>query len=76
LALIHLVNLSTATRRCVKPPGAVLNGPTMSRPQTANGQVSGMVLRAAAGVCRCLENCWQQLQCFTDRSASHRAVGQ
>jgi hypothetical protein len=50
LASIHLVNLSTATNRCVKPPGAVLNGPTMSRPQTANGQVSGMVLRTAAGV--------------------------
>jgi hypothetical protein len=50
LASIHLVNLSTATSRCVKPPGAVLNGHTMSRPQTANGQVSGMVLRAAAGV--------------------------
>jgi hypothetical protein len=50
LASIHLVNLSTATSRCVKPPGAVLNGPTMSKPQTANGQVSGMVLRAAAGV--------------------------
>jgi hypothetical protein len=37
LALIHLVNLSTATSRCVKPPGAILNGPTMSRPQIANG---------------------------------------
>jgi hypothetical protein len=34
LASIHLVHLSTYTRRCVKPPGAVLNGPTMSRPQT------------------------------------------
>jgi hypothetical protein len=32
LASIHLVNLSTAISRCVKPPGAVLNGPTMSRP--------------------------------------------
>jgi hypothetical protein len=50
LALIHLVNLSTATSRCVKPPDAVLNDSTMSRPQTTNGQVSGMVLRAAAGV--------------------------
>jgi hypothetical protein len=55
LASIHLVNLSTATRRCVKPPSAVLNGPTMSSPQMANGQVRGMVLRAAAGVCLCLE---------------------
>jgi hypothetical protein len=59
LASIHLVNLSTATNRCVKPPGSVLNGPTMSRPQTANGQVSGMVLRAAATVFLCLEKRWQ-----------------
>jgi hypothetical protein len=55
LASIHLVNLSTATSRCVKPSGAVLNGPTMPTPQTANGQVSGMVLRAAAGVFQFLE---------------------
>jgi hypothetical protein len=32
LALIHFVNLSTATRRCVKPSGAILNDATMSRP--------------------------------------------
>src|SRR3954463_7497885 len=43
-ASIHLVNLSIATSRCVMPPRAVLNGPTMSRPQTAKGQVRGMVL--------------------------------
>ena len=29
------------------PPRAVLNGPTMSSPQTAKGQVRGMVLSAA-----------------------------
>jgi hypothetical protein len=55
LALIHLVNFSMATWRCVKPPGAALNCPTMSRPQTANGQVRGMVLRAATRVCLYLE---------------------
>jgi hypothetical protein len=76
LASIHLVNLSTATNICVKPPGAVLNGPTMSRPQTANGQVSGMVLRAAAGVFRCLEKRWQPLHYFTSCSASFWAVRQ
>jgi hypothetical protein len=32
LASIHFVNLYTATRRCVKPPGAILNCPAMSRP--------------------------------------------
>jgi hypothetical protein len=42
-----------------------LNGPTMSKPQTVNGQVSGMVLRAATRVFRCLEKHWQPLQCFT-----------
>src|SRR3954462_10044142 len=49
LASIHLVNLSTATNKCVMPPPAVLNGPTMSSPHTANGQVIGMVLSADAG---------------------------
>src|ERR1041385_233398 len=49
LASIHLVNLSTATNKCFMLPLAVLNGPTMSRPQTANGHVIGMVLSAEAG---------------------------
>ena len=40
-AAIHLVNLSTATSRCVMLPRAVLNGPTMSSPQTAKGQARG-----------------------------------
>jgi hypothetical protein len=70
LASIHLVNLSTATRRCVKPPGDVFNGPTMSRPQMANGQLRGMVLRAAAEVCICLEKRWQPLHNFASNSVS------
>jgi hypothetical protein len=55
LASIHFVNLPTATRRYGKPPGALFNGPTMSRPHTVNGYVRRMVLRAAAGVCLCFE---------------------
>src|SRR3954469_10302092 len=43
LASIHLVNLSTATSRCVNPQGAICNGPTMSSPQTANDQLIGIV---------------------------------
>ena len=43
LVSIHLVNLSTATRRCVKPPSAFFKGLTRSNPQTAKGQVTGMV---------------------------------
>jgi hypothetical protein len=43
---IHLENLSMATSRCVKPPGAFCKGPTRSRPHTANGQVTGIVYRA------------------------------
>src|SRR6266542_1638015 len=31
LASIHLVNLSMATKRCVKPPGALCRGSTMSK---------------------------------------------
>ena len=42
LASIHLVNLSTMTNRYFSwlPP---LRGPTISRPQTAKGQVMGIV---------------------------------
>jgi hypothetical protein len=43
---IHLENLSIATSRCVKPPGAFCKGPMRSRPYTANGQVMGIVCRA------------------------------
>jgi hypothetical protein len=39
---IHLVNLSMATNTCVKPPGAVVKGPIMSRPQHGNGHEGGM----------------------------------
>jgi len=45
LTSIHLVNLSTATRTCVKPPGAVGSGPIISRLQQAKGQDGGMVIR-------------------------------
>src|SRR3954464_10504620 len=75
-ASIHLVNLSTATSRCVMPPRTVLNGPTMSRPQTVKGQMRGMVLGAEAGRC-CLElKTWHPLQCLTNSLASSKAVGQ
>ena len=42
---IHLENLSMATSRCEKPPGAFYKGPTRSRPHTANGQVMGIICR-------------------------------
>ena len=45
LTSIYLVNLSTATSTCVKPPGAVGSGPIMSRLQQANGQDGGMVIK-------------------------------
>src|SRR3954467_6449307 len=53
LASIHLVNLSTATSRCVNPQGVVCNSPTMSSPQTANGQVIGIVHNSSARTCGC-----------------------
>jgi hypothetical protein len=40
---IHLENLSLATNRCVKAPGAFCKGPMRSRPHTANDQVMGIV---------------------------------
>src|SRR4051812_39381871 len=56
-ASIHLVNLSTATSRCVLPPfDDFLSGPTMSSPWVANDQDSGMVLSSEAGACGQLAN--------------------
>src|SRR4051812_30347561 len=44
-ASIHLVNLSTTTRRCVRPPFVdFLSGSTISSPHVAKGQDSSMVL--------------------------------
>jgi hypothetical protein len=43
---IHLENLSMATSRCEKPPGAFCKGPMRSRPHTANDQVMGIICRA------------------------------
>src|SRR3954465_3427207 len=69
-ASIHLVNFSTATSRCVLPPlDDFLSGPTMSSPQVANGQDSGMVLSSDAGVCGLLANFWQVTQRHTISSA-------
>src|SRR3954463_13166118 len=57
MASIHLVNLSTATKRCVLPPFAdFLSGPTMSSPHVAKGQDSGIVLSSDAGVWGLLAN--------------------
>src|SRR3954470_114836 len=51
-ASIHLVNLSTATRRCVLLPFEdFLRGPTMSSPQVAKGQDNVMVLISDACAC-------------------------
>jgi hypothetical protein len=76
LASTHFVNLSTATRRCVNPEGAIFSGPTMSSPQTAKGQVIGIVCSAVAGIWVCLEYVWQPWQSYTIWSASALAVGQ
>ena len=45
-ALIHFKNLSIATSKWVKPPGAFCSGPTRSIPHTVNSHVMGMVCRA------------------------------
>jgi hypothetical protein len=45
-ASIHLENLSIATNKWVKPPGAFYCGPTRSSPHTANGHMMGIVCRA------------------------------
>ena len=48
-SLDPLENLSIATSKWVKPPGAFFSGPTRSSPHTANGHVMGIVCRAWAG---------------------------
>src|SRR4051794_3568294 len=69
-ASIHLVNLSTATSRCVRPPFEdFLSGPTILSPQVANGQDSGMVLSSDVGACNLLVNFWQVMQRRTMSSA-------
>src|SRR3954469_15073902 len=76
-ASIHLVNLSTATSRCVLPPfDDFLRGPTMSSPHMENGQDSGMVLSSKAGACSLLANFWQATQRRTMSSAFFIVVGQ
>ena len=42
----HFVNLSIATYKYSKPPAARGKGPSMSSPQTKNGQERGIVWRA------------------------------
>src|SRR3954466_13905516 len=75
-ASIHLVNLSTATRRCVLPPFEdFLRSPTISSPHVAKGQDNGMVLSSDAGACRLLANFWQATQRRTISSALFMAVG-
>src|SRR4051812_38159686 len=76
-ASIHLVNLSTATSRCVLPPfDDFLSGPTMLSPHVAKIQDSGMVLSSEAGACGLLVNFWQATQHHTMSSAFFMAVGQ
>src|SRR3954470_17720216 len=76
-ASIHLVNLSTATSRCVLPPlDDFLSGPTMSRPHVANGQDSGIVLSSKAGECGLVANFWPAMQCRTMSSEFFMVVGQ
>src|ERR1041385_475197 len=76
-ASIHLVNLSTATNRCVLPHfDDFLSGPTMSSPHVANGHDSGMVLSSDAGACGLLANFWQAMQHRTISSVFLMAVGQ
>src|SRR3954470_23312728 len=75
-ASIHLVNLSTATSRCVHPPFEdFLSGPTMSSPHVANGYDNGMVLSSEAGACGLLANFWRAMQRRTISSSFLIAVG-
>jgi hypothetical protein len=67
---IHFVNFSTATKICVNPPLAFLNGPTKSSPHVEKGQVIGMVCSFWRA-----KN-WQPSHWWTKESTSDMAVGQ
>src|ERR1041385_3394510 len=57
ISSIHLVNLSTATRRCVLPPFVdFLSGPTMSSPHVAKRLDNGIVFNSDAGAWGLLAN--------------------
>src|SRR4051812_46118497 len=76
-ASIHLVNLSTATSRCVCPSGEYFRkGPTWSSTHWANGQASGIVIRSVAGACGLGANRWHGSHLRTKFLASSAAVGQ
>src|SRR4051812_25024764 len=76
-ALVHLVNLSNVTSRCVLPPFEdFLSGPTMSSPHVVNGHDNGMVFSFYAGACGLLATFWQAMQHRTISSAFLMAVGQ
>src|SRR3954471_24109759 len=76
-ASIHLVNLSTATIRCVRPLFEdFLSGPTMSSPHVAKGQDTGIVLSSDAGASGLLANFWQAMRRRTISSSFLMAVGQ
>jgi hypothetical protein len=62
LTSIHLVIWSTATSRCVKPPGAFLKDSKRSRPHTANDHIIGMVWSSWVGAWICVMKYWHPLQ--------------
>src|SRR3954466_9857535 len=75
-ALIHFVNLSTATRRWVRPPlEDFFRGPTMLSPQVAKVYASGIIFSSEAGACGLLANFWHATQRRTMSSALRMAVG-
>src|SRR3954452_1049447 len=76
IASIHLVNLSTATSKCVCPPGEDFRkGPTWSSPHWENGHASGIVIRSIAGACGFGANRWHGSHFMTKFLASSAAVG-
>src|SRR3954464_10863078 len=73
---IHFVNLSTMTKMWVIPPRSGLNGPTISKHHTENGQVIGIIFNSDDGICILLAYLWQPLHFSTSFLAFFNAVGQ
>src|SRR3954468_2416550 len=73
---IHFVNLSTMTKMWVIPPWADLEGPTISKHHTENGQVICIVFNSDDGICILLAYLWQRLHFSTNSFASFNTVSQ
>jgi hypothetical protein len=74
MASIHLVNVSIAMNKNLKPPSALGRTHMMSIPQIANGQERSIDKRGFACFVVCFWKNWQSLYLVMISSASSLAI--